>query len=48
MQLLDVRLEALMVAKVNEIFLGYQPCQWLKINNSHFLPNIANSLRRCH
>jgi hypothetical protein len=36
MQLLDVRLEALMVAKVSEIFLGYQPCQWLKINNGHF------------
>jgi hypothetical protein len=36
MQLLDVRLEALMVAKVNEIFLGYQQCQWLKINNGHF------------
>jgi hypothetical protein len=36
MQLPDVRLEVLMVAKFSEIFLGYQPCQWLKIDNGHF------------
>jgi hypothetical protein len=36
MKLLDVRLEVLMLVKINEVFVGYQPCQWLKINNGHF------------